>query len=112
MHLNDALRYGEPQSCAFLLTGLWILGLLKFLEQLGLVVSRDARASVAHRQLERTVAGAGLDHYLAGVRELDGIANEVEQDLRQSALVPTAGRQVGLQLGLKCELLIERQRPL
>ena len=29
---------------------------------------------------------------------------------RQSALVPTAGRQVGLHLGLKCELLIERQR--
>ena len=42
-----------------------------------------AGAGVAHRQLERTVVGVSLDRHLAGVRELDGVADEVEQDLRQ-----------------------------
>ena len=49
--------------------------------------------------------GAGLDHHLAGVRELDGVADEVEQDLRQPALVPTAGGRSGCTSALNASFL-------
>src|SRR5262249_51074140 len=52
VHLNDALRYGKPQAGAALLAGDRIVGLLKLLEQLGLIGSGDARASVADRYME------------------------------------------------------------
>ena len=39
VHLDDALRYGEPQASAAFLAGDGIVGLLEFLEQLGLVGS-------------------------------------------------------------------------
>ena len=52
MHLDDALRYGEPQASAALLAGDRIVGLLELLKQLGLIVSRDARSGVTDRYME------------------------------------------------------------
>ena len=42
MHLDDAFGYGEPQAGATLLARDRIVGLLEFLEQLGLIGSGDA----------------------------------------------------------------------
>jgi len=39
VHLNDALRYGQPQPGATFLAGDRIVGLLKLLKQLGLIGS-------------------------------------------------------------------------
>jgi hypothetical protein len=49
MHLDDALRYGEPQAGAALLTGDGIVGLLELLKQLGLIGSGYAGAGVTDR---------------------------------------------------------------
>jgi len=46
MHLADALGDGKPQGGAAFLAGDGIVGLLEFLEQLGLVGSGDTRAGV------------------------------------------------------------------
>src|SRR5947209_8050598 len=48
VHLDDALRYGEPQAGATLLASDRIVGLLKLLKQPGLIGCRDARSGVAH----------------------------------------------------------------
>ena len=52
VHLNDALRYSEPQAGATLLAGDGVVGLLKLLKQVGLIGSGDARAGVANRYME------------------------------------------------------------
>jgi hypothetical protein len=52
VHLNDALRYGEPQAGAALFLGDGIVGLLKLLEQLGLVACGDAGTGVPDRYME------------------------------------------------------------
>src|SRR6516162_4757657 len=52
VHFNDALRYGETQAGAAFLAGDGIVGLLKFLKQLGLIGSADAGAGVADRHMK------------------------------------------------------------
>ena len=60
--------------------------------------------------METAAAGTGLDDHLAGIGEVDGIADQIEQHLRQAALIATARRQVGLNLGLEGGLLVGSQR--
>src|SRR6516225_10537148 len=71
VHLNDALGYGESQAGAALLAGNSIVGLLKFLEQLRLIGSRYARASVANRYMERPIVRFSFDGHLTGISELN-----------------------------------------
>ena len=52
----------------------------------------------------------GLDDHFARIGELDRIADEIEQHLRQAALVAAAAGQVRLHLGLERKLLVDRQR--
>jgi hypothetical protein len=72
VHLNDALRYGEAQAGAALLAGDGIVGLLKLLEQLGLIGGGDARPCVADRYMERAVIRFGLNGNFARIGEFDG----------------------------------------
>ena len=87
MHLNDALRYGEPQAGATLLARDGIVGLLELLEELGLIGSGNSRASVADRYMERAVVSFGRYGDFTGNGELNGVADEIDQDLRQAAAV-------------------------
>src|SRR5437660_11663515 len=48
VHLNDALRYGEPQASAAFLLGDGIVGLLELLKQLSLIGSGDAGTGIAN----------------------------------------------------------------
>jgi hypothetical protein len=52
VHLNDALGYGEAQAGAALFAGDGIVGLLKLLEQLGLIGCGDTGSSVMDRDME------------------------------------------------------------
>jgi hypothetical protein len=52
VHLDNALRNGEPQAGAALLAGDGIVGLLELLKQLGLIGSGDTGASVTDRYIE------------------------------------------------------------
>jgi len=92
MHLDDALRYGQPQASAALLLGDGIVGLLEFLKQLGLIGSGNARSGVAHRYMKRAIVCFRLDSDLTGIGELDGVADEINQDLGQAAAVTVARR--------------------
>src|SRR6516225_3689781 len=98
MHLDDALRYGQPQASAALLLGDGIVGLLELLEQLSLIGSGDAGAGITDRYIECAIIGFGLDGDLARVGELNGVADEVDQDLGQAAAVTVTGRQFGSKL--------------
>src|SRR5262245_6401169 len=71
------------------------VSLLELLENLALVRGGDTGSRITHSDGEGAIRHSRLDRDLALVRELDGIANEVEQDLGKAALVPAADRQVG-----------------
>ena len=104
------LEMASPSPVPPFLLGDRIVGLLELLEQLGLVGRRNARAGVAHRNVERAVGGGDLDRHFAGIGELDRVADQIEQNLRQAALVAAARRQVGRHIDLEGELLLRRQR--
>src|SRR6516165_3338855 len=60
--------------------------------------------------MERAVVRFSLDGDLAGIGELNRVADEIDQALRQAAAVTVARRQVGSKLELERELLVGRQR--
>src|SRR5262245_13676803 len=75
------------------LVGKRTVDLMELLEDTILLVERYAGAGVRHRDGEVAVARARGDAHLAGVGELDGVAYEVEQHLREALLVPKAKRE-------------------
>src|SRR5262249_28708782 len=85
-------------------------GLLKLLKQLGLIDSRDSRASVPHRYMECAIVRFGFDGDFASISELDGIADEIDQDLRQAAAVAMARGQLRSDLDFEPKLLVRCQR--
>src|SRR6516225_9298516 len=60
--------------------------------------------------MERAILRIRFDGHFACVGELNRIADEVDQDLRQAPSVAAARRQIGSKLELKRELLVGRQR--
>src|SRR6516165_5930139 len=110
MHLDDALRYSEPQAGATLLAGDGIVGLLKFLKQLSLIGSRNAGLGVPHRHMKRAIVRFRLDGDFASVGELNRVADEIDEYLRQAAAVATARRQLRSDVDFERELLVGRQR--
>src|SRR5262249_21155924 len=90
VHLNDAPGYCQAQPSAPLLAGNRIVGLLKLLKQLGLIGSRNPRTGIADRYMERAIISFGLDGDLAGIGELNGVADEIDQDLRQTTAIASA----------------------
>ena len=79
--------------------------LVEFLEHLVPLFGRDARPGIADRDGEGAVPEACHDADLSLIRELDGVADEVEQHLRQPLLVAEAMRQALGDLDLKRKLL-------
>ena len=92
VHLNDALRYSEPQAGAAFLASNGIVGLLELLKQVGLIGGGDAGTGVTDRHMECAFICFGLDGDFAGVGELDGIADEIYEDLSQATAVAVARR--------------------
>src|SRR5262249_49569929 len=101
MHLDDALRYGQPQASAALLLGDGIVGLLEFLKQPRLIVSGDPGSGVADRYIECAIISFRLDRDFARIGELNGITDKVDQDLRQAAAVAPAWGQLLRKLDLE-----------
>ncbi len=110
MQLDDAPRNRQPQPGAALGLGDRAVGLLEFLEQLGLIGRGNSRAGVMDGDAERAAGGGDPDRHLACVGELDGVADKIEQHLGQPALVAMAGRHVGRNIHLEIKLLLRRQR--
>src|SRR5438874_8588096 len=64
---------------------------------------------IAYRDRERPVGYRCSDRYLALVGELDGVANQVEQHLREPPFVPAARRKARRDLGLEGPALLRGQ---
>src|SRR5262249_48674205 len=90
MQLNDTLGDGKPQSGAALLFCIRAIDLMKFLEDSPALGFRDAWAGVGDHDRENAVVGTGRYANCTVIRELDGIADQIEQDLRQAAFVAAA----------------------
>ena len=90
-HQADKMtRNREPEAGAAKAAADGRVGLHKRLEQPGLRLFVNADAGVAHFEIDELVAlrVAGrddADRDFAGTCELDGVANEIEQDLAQAA---------------------------
>ena len=91
MQLDDALGNRQSETSATFLLRDRRVGLLELLEDFRLLGFGDARPGVAHRYRERAVGRESLDRHFAGIGELDRVADQVEQDLRELALVAACG---------------------
>src|SRR6516225_7972421 len=60
--------------------------------------------------MERAVVSFGLNGDFAGIGELDRVADQIDQNLRQAAAISMTRRQFGSKLELERELLVGRQR--
>src|SRR5262247_1965696 len=92
MHLHDLLGDREPEPSATSGLGQRAVDLMELLENARALLLRDAWASIRHADVEVTVHGFGGDAHLARVGELDGVADEVKQYLREALLIPEANR--------------------
>src|SRR5262245_5818216 len=93
VHLDDLLGDGEAEARAALGLGKGTVDLMELIEDPTLLVERYAGPGVRHRDGEMAVPRARSDAHLAGVGELDGIPNEIEQHLREALLVSEANRE-------------------
>src|SRR5262249_5513069 len=87
-----------------------IVGLLELLKQLRLIRGGNAWPGVTHRYIECAIVRFGLDRDFARIGELDGVANEIDQDLRQAPSVAVARGQLRSNLDFESELLVGRER--
>src|SRR2546425_12671477 len=83
MHLDDALGDRQAEAGSALLARNRAVGLLELLENFGLIGRGNAGPRVAYRNLECSVRCESSDRNFALVGELDGVADQVEQDLRE-----------------------------
>src|SRR5262245_40229123 len=81
MQLHKLLDQSQADPRAFMSPPLRAGHAMEALEQLGQLVGRDAGASVADDELERSAGVAQPDFDLALERELEGIGNEIEDNL-------------------------------
>ena len=95
MHFDDLFRDGEPETGAtFFLRAGGTLSLAELFKDLVLIGLGNARPGIGNGNLERAVCCCHLDPNLAGVRELDRVADKVQQHLRNSPFVSRRRRQV------------------
>jgi len=100
VHLHDLLGDGEPEACAALCLGKGTVDLVELLEDPILLVEWYARPGVRYRDREVAIPRARRDAHFAGVGELDGIANEIEEHLCEALFVTEAnGRPAAM---LRC----------
>ena len=92
VHLDNLLRDGEAESGAALGLGVGAVYLVELLEDAGELIGRNAGARVGDAHGEMAVGRACRDAHLPCVGELDGVADEVEQNLGEALLVAKAER--------------------
>src|SRR5262249_27357562 len=90
MHLDDLLGDGEAQTGAALGLGKGAVDLMELFEDTRLLLGRDTRTRIGHSNIEVPIYGLGRDPHLSGIRELDRVADEVEEHLGEALLVAEA----------------------
>ena len=97
MHLYDLLGDGEAESRPTLGLGVGAVDLMELLEDADLLLARNAGARVGHANGEVAIVSGRGDAHLSRVRELDGVADQIEEHLREALLVAEADRQASWQ---------------
>src|SRR5262245_26129073 len=94
MHLHDLSGDGEAEAGAAFGLGAGAVDLMKLLEDALLLFDGNAWSSIRHPHGKMAVHPRGADPHLTGIGELDGIADEVQQDLGETLLVADANRKL------------------
>src|SRR6266700_6429139 len=110
VHLDDALGDRQAEAGSALLARDRAVGLLELLEDFRLIDRGNAWTRVAYRNRERSIRNRCPDRHLALIGELDRVADQVEQDLREPPFVAAAGRQVRRDLRLEGKSLLGGKR--
>src|SRR5262249_21632966 len=87
VHLDDLSGDGETEASATLGLGERAVDLMELLKDARLFRGRNARPRVRHAYGKVAIDGLSGDAYLANIGELDGVADEVEEDLGEALLV-------------------------
>ena len=87
MHLHNLLGDGKPETGAALGLGKGAVDLMELLEDARPLVLGNAGPRIGHADVEVTVDRLGSHAHFAGVRELDGVAYEIEQHLREALFI-------------------------
>src|SRR5262245_60181637 len=90
MHLHDLFGDGEAQARAALRLGVRAVHLVELFEDASLMLPRDAGACISYAHIEMAILRSCSDAYLTSVSELDGVAHEIEQHLREALFVSKA----------------------
>src|SRR5215471_3209514 len=77
MHLDDLLSDGEAEACAALGLRKRAVDLVELIEDPVLLIKWYAGPGVRHRDCETAIVRTCGDAHLAGVGELDSVANEI-----------------------------------
>src|SRR5215831_1344011 len=110
VHLHDFLGDGEAQTRTALSFGKRAVHLMKVLEDSPLVFQWYSRPSVRYADRKVAVDRFGAHAHLARVGELDGVANEIEQHLREALFVAKANWERLVHGRRQGELLVLRER--
>src|SRR6185295_697082 len=92
VQLHDALGNGEPEAGTAFRLGIRAVNLMKLLKDAFLLLHSDPRSRVGDTDGKAAIASRCADPHFTRVGELDGVADEVEQDLGQALLVTDAQR--------------------
>src|SRR4029079_390841 len=106
MHFDDLLRNRKTQARAALLAGARAVHLLELFENTLPIGHGYAWTGIDDPYLDEIACpGGGLHRDRAGIGELDGIANQVKQRLRDSSLVPFGSGEIIANFRLEQQLL-------
>src|SRR5262249_29408987 len=90
VHLDDLLGDSEAKARATLGLGNRAIDLVELIENPILLIEGYAWTCICDRNGKVAIPRARGDAHLAGVGELDGVANEIEQHLREALFVSEA----------------------
>ena len=104
MHLHNLFGDGKPEAGPALGLGVGAVDLVELCEDARLLLWRNARSRIAYADGEATVRRHRTYAHLTGVREFQRIADQIEQHLPQTLLIPKPQRHALGDFGLEGEL--------
>src|SRR5262245_54657908 len=106
MHLDDLFGNREPKAGTALGLGVGTVDLMELLKDARLMCDGNAWPRIRHADVEVAVDRLGSHAHLTPIGELDGVAHEVEQYLREALFIAMADGQGLRHLGLEGKLFV------
>src|SRR5262245_39644551 len=87
MHFDNVFGNRQSEPRAALSLGARAVYLVELVEDTLTLLMRDARAGIADAHYETAILRTGRDAYFTRIREFDGVADQIEQDLGKTRLI-------------------------